>query len=66
VASPLPGTVLRVNVAVGQAVKAGDVLLVLEAMKMENDITAPSEGIVNAIHVASGVTVQTGDPLVSL
>ena len=66
VASPLPGTVLRVNVAVGQAVKSGDVLLVLEAMKMENDITAPGAGVVSAIHVASGSTVQTGDALVSL
>ena len=66
VASPLPGTILRVNVAVGQAVKAGDVLLVLEAMKMENDITAPGNGVVSAIHVASGATVQTGDALVSL
>jgi glutaconyl-CoA decarboxylase len=66
VASPLPGTVLRVNVAVGQTVKAGDVLLVLEAMKMENDITAPAEGVVSAIHVANGATVQTGDALISL
>jgi len=66
VASPLPGTVLRVNVAVGQAVKAGDVLLVLEAMKMENDITAPGAGVVSAIHVSSGSNVQTGDALVSL
>ncbi|MCL1975913.1 MAG: biotin/lipoyl-binding protein [Firmicutes bacterium] len=66
VASPLPGTVLRVNVAVGQAVKAGDVLLVLEAMKMENDITAPGAGVVSAIHVNSGSTVQTGDALISL
>jgi glutaconyl-CoA decarboxylase len=66
VASPLPGTVLRVNVAVGQAVKAGDVLLVLEAMKMENDITAPGDGVISAIHVSSGSTVQTGDALVSL
>ncbi|MCL2496533.1 MAG: biotin/lipoyl-binding protein [Clostridiales bacterium] len=66
VASPLPGTVLRVNVTVGQAVKPGEVLLVLEAMKMENDITAPSDGIVSAIHVAGGSIVQTGDALISL
>jgi glutaconyl-CoA decarboxylase len=66
VVSPLPGTVLRINVAVGQAVKAGDVLLVLEAMKMENDITAPADGSVQKIHVTQGATVQTGDALISL
>ena len=64
--SPLPGTVIRVNVSVGQAVKAGDVLMVLEAMKMENDITAPGDGVVSALHVAANATVQSGDPLVSL
>jgi glutaconyl-CoA decarboxylase len=62
----LPGTVLRISCTVGQAVKAGDVLLVLEAMKMENDITAPSAGTVSAIHVNQGAIVQTGDALVSL
>ena len=66
ITSPLPGTVLRINVAVGQAVKAGDVVLVLEAMKMENDITAATDGTVSAIHVNVGATVQTGDALISL
>jgi biotin carboxyl carrier protein len=66
VVSPLPGTVLRINVSVGQAVKAGDLLLVLEAMKMENEIAAPANGTVKTIHVTQGATVQTGDLLISL
>lgn len=66
ICSPLPGTVLKINVAVGQAVKAGQVVAVLEAMKMENDITAAADGTVSAIHVNVGATVQTGDALISL
>ena len=66
VESPLPGTVLKINVSVGQAIKKGDVLVVLEAMKMENDITASTDGVVQGIHVNSGATVQTGDVLISL
>ena len=64
--SPLPGTILKVNVAAGQAVKAGDILMILEAMKMENEILAPEDGTVSAVHVQVGATVQSGDPLVSL
>ncbi|MCL1873860.1 MAG: biotin/lipoyl-binding protein [Clostridiales bacterium] len=64
--SPLPGTILRINVSVGQAVKAGEVLLVLEAMKMENDIVAPGDGVVKGIHVTTGATVQSGDLLITI
>ncbi len=61
--SPLPGTILKINVTMGQAIKAGDVLLILEAMKMENEIVAPQDGSVKAISVAAGKTVQAGDVL---
>ena len=59
VVSPMPGTILKVNVSQGQAVKAGDVLLVLEAMKMENDIVAPVDGVVKQLLVSKGSTVDT-------
>ena len=59
VVSPMPGTILKVNVSQGQAVKAGDVLLVLEAMKMENDIVAPVDGVLKQLLVQKGSTVDT-------
>lgn len=59
VSSPMPGNILSVNVKVGDAVKKGDVLLILEAMKMENEIIAPCEGTVKSV-VASGISVETG------
>lgn len=62
--SPMPGSILNVNVTVGQAVKAGDLLMVLEAMKMENDIVAPCDGTVKQILVSKGSTVNTDDILV--
>ena len=62
--SPMPGTILKVNVTAGQAVKEGDVLCVLEAMKMENDITAPKDGTVTQVVTSKGANVSTGDPLV--
>ena len=62
--APMPGTILKVNVAQGQAVKEGDVLCVLEAMKMENDIIAPKSGTVTQVVVAKGASVSSGDPLV--
>ena len=62
--APMPGTILKVNVAQGQAVKEGDVLCVLEAMKMENDIIAPKSGTVTQVVTAKGAAVNTGDPLV--
>ena len=64
VASPMPGTILAINVTNGQTVRAGEVLMVLEAMKMENDIVAPSDGIVKQILVAKGSTVDTDQVLV--
>ena len=64
VSAPMPGTILKVNVTEGQAVKAGDVLCVLEAMKMENDIAAPKDGTVTQIIAAKGASVATGDALV--
>ena len=62
--APMPGNILKVNVANGQAVKAGTVLVVLEAMKMENEIMAPKDGTVTQVLVQKGSTVDTGAPLV--
>ena len=62
--SPMPGTILKVNVSAGQAVKEGDVLCVLEAMKMENEIMAPKAGTITQVVVAKGSSVNTGDALV--
>ena len=62
--SPMPGSILNVNVTVGQTVKAGDVLMILEAMKMENDISAPCDGTVKQILVTKGSTVNTDDVLI--
>ena len=64
--SPMPGTILDVKVSVGQAVKNGQVLCILEAMKMENEIAAPCDGVVASINVTKGATVNTGDLLLSL
>ena len=61
--SPLPGNVLEVKVAVGQAVKAGEVLVIVEAMKMENEIAAPCDGVVKQIVAGKGTVVATGDTL---
>lgn len=59
VLSPMPGTILEVKVQNGQAVKAGDVMFILEAMKMENDIVAPQNGTVKQIVVSKGASVDT-------
>ena len=63
--APMPGTILSVTVSAGQAVKRGDILLVLEAMKMENEIVAHIDGTVSGIYVQKGSTVNAGDTLVS-
>lgn len=64
VCAPMPGTIVRVNVTQGQAVNAGDVLCVLEAMKMENDITAPKAGTVTQVVAIKGSSVSSGDVLI--
>ena len=64
--APMPGTILEVRVSNGQAVKEGDVLFILEAMKMENEILAPVAGKVAAVSVAKGATVSAGDALCAI
>ena len=64
VKSPMPGNILKINVAQGQKVNEGDVLIVLEAMKMENEISATKSGTVAQINVTKGAVVETGAPLV--
>lgn len=63
VLSPLPGTVLSIKAKEGNQVKAGDVILVIEAMKMENEIAAPADGTLIKLHVETGANVNTGSPL---
>lgn len=64
--SPMPGTVLKINVKVGDSVEEGQAVAVLEAMKMENDIVAPSAGTVASVNVSVGDSINTGDILVTL
>ncbi len=66
VAAPMPGKVLEVKVKAGDAVKSGDVLLILEAMKMQNEIMAPADGTVSDVRVSAGSTVNTGDVMIVL
>jgi len=63
VISPMPGTILKVNKAQGDTIKAGESVVVLEAMKMENDITAPADGVIKSLNVSQGQTVSKGDVL---
>lgn len=66
ISAPMPGTILSVNVTVGQAVKKGEVLCVLEAMKMENEIYAPRDGEVASVTAAKGEAVESGKALITL
>ena len=66
VTAPMPGTILQVKVSQGQSVKKGDVICVLEAMKMENDIPAPCDGVIASINVQKGASVNAGDVLASI
>lgn len=66
VKAPMPGNILKINFKAGDAVKKGDVLCVLEAMKMENDICAPEDGTVASVAVSQGASVNTDDVLVTL
>ena len=64
--SPLPGVIVEVSVKEGQAVKAGQKVAVLEAMKMENEIPAPKDGTITAIHVNKGDSILEGAPVVTI
>ena len=66
ITSPMPGTILKLNVSEGQAVKAGDVVLILEAMKMENEIVAPQDGTVASINVSKSDSVEAGQVIITL
>ena len=66
VTAPMPGTVLNVKVTQGQSVKKGDILVILEAMKMENEITAPRDGVVSQVVATKGAAVDTGAALLVL
>lgn len=66
VTSPMPGKILAVKASVGQAVKKGEVVLILEAMKMENEVVAPEDGTIASIDVAVGSAVEAGDTLATL
>lgn len=66
VAAPMPGTILTVNAAAGKSFKKGDVLFILEAMKMENEIMAPRDCTVTAVNVAQGASVTTGEALCTI
>ena len=66
IVSPMPDTILQVKCASGQAVKRGDVLFILEAMKMENEIFAPHDGTISSVAVSQGAAVETGSVLCTL
>ncbi len=66
VTAPMPGTILNVKVSAGQSVKKGDVICVLEAMKMENDIPAPCDGVIASINIQKGANVNANDVIATM
>lgn len=66
ISAPMPGTILDARVTEGQSIKSGDILFILEAMKMENEIVSPKDGVVNGIYTSKGATVSTGDALITI
>ena len=66
VPAPMAGIVLSISKNIGDAVKKGDILVILEAMKMENEILAPCDGVVKAIHVSSNESVESNQPLLTI
>jgi glutaconyl-CoA decarboxylase len=64
--APMPGTIIEVTVQLGESVTRGQVLCILEAMKMENEIVAPRDGTIAAVSVTKGASVNAGDPMISL
>ena len=64
ISAPMPGKVMEVKVKAGDAVKAGDVLMILEAMKMQNEIMAPADGTISDVRISAGQTVGTGDVMI--
>ena len=66
ITAPMPGTIIDVNVYVGQVIKKGDVICVLEAMKMENDIPSPQDGVVASVNVQRGSNVNANDIIITL
>jgi|LSQX01.1.fsa_nt_gb biotin carboxyl carrier protein len=64
--APMPGAIIKINVEVGMSIKKDDVLCILEAMKMENEIFAPRDGVVASVKITQGTTVNTGDLLFTL
>lgn len=66
VSSPMPGKILAVKANVGDSVKKGQVILILEAMKMENEVVAPEDGTIASIDVTVGASVESGDTLATL
>lgn len=66
ITAPMPGTILDVKVSEGQTVKSGQVLLILEAMKMENEIVAPIDGVISKVYTSKSNTVSSGDALISI
>ena len=66
VSSPMPGNILAVNYKAGDRVKSGDTVMILEAMKMENEILAPADGTIKDVFVQKGASVETGTPLFAM